>query len=409
MRICLITTATTLHSMGGTEIQAEALAAEAARQGHKVFILTSAHPGGEHAHQKDGYTVVHIPGTHFSMSRKWVKRWEQELPRAAAALEKKEAIDIFWAENFSGLPYAALPRKDRAPLISIVNGLAIKGEIASNFAAVSNPKELLYFLTGYAGQVLFYYIPWFKALARDSDLIAAVSRETAAALEEELPDSRGKIEIVYNPVNCGLFKPDTGLKRQVGAGLGLSSSAVGVMMSGVLHPQKGMHLGLAAFALAAQKFPAARLLIAGDGPQRAYLEKTARQLGLAGRAIFCGMKPNAEMPGLYNAADIYLNPTLRREGLGIVNLEAMACGLPCVISKIGGTGSTIDDGVSGYFTRPGDIAGMAEKISRLLGDPALREKMGGEGRKKAETVFEKSAVVGRYIAASEKLLSGPGR
>lgn len=407
MRICLLTTSTTVHQAGGTEVQAGTLAAEAARQGHTVFVLTSAHPEGTARESRDGYTTVYIPGTHFSMSRRWERRWRELSPAAAAALRSEEGIDVFWAENFAGLPYAALPRAERAPVIAIANGLAVKGEIASVFSGVSGPAGLAWFLTRYAAQLLFSYLPWYRALARDSDLIAAVSRETAAALEAELPASRGKIEVVYNPVDCALFRPDAALRAAARRELGLEPEQPAVLMSGVLHRQKGMHLGLEAFSALAGEFPAARLLIAGDGPERASLGRAALAGGLAGRVIFCGARRNAEMPGLYNAADVYLNPTLRGEGLGMVNIEAMACGVPCVSSLSGGTGSTIDDGVSGYFAARGDAAALAARLRPLLADAALRAGMGRAGREKALKVFEKSVTVGRYLAASERLLNRP--
>lgn len=407
MRICILTTSTTVHQAGGTEVQAESLAAEAARQGHTVFVLTSAHPEGLSAEKKNGYTAVYIPGTHFSMSRRWARRWRALSPAAAADLRTKEGIDVFWAENFAGLPYAALPRSGRAPVISIANGLAIKGEIASVFSTVSGPAGLAWFLTRYAGQLLFSYIPWYRALARDSDLLAAVSRETAAALEAELPASRGKTEVVYNPVDCSLFRPDAALRAEARRGLGLQPDQPAVLLSGVLHRQKGMHLGLKAFAALTGAFPSARLIIAGDGPERHRLERAARDIGPAGTVTFCGNIRNSEMPRIYNAADVYLNPTLRGEGLGMVNIEAMACGLPCVSSLSGGTGSTIDDGVSGYFAPRGDAAALAEKLSMLLADGGLRSGMGRAGREKALKVFEKSVTVGRYLAASERLLNRP--
>ncbi len=403
MRICLLTTSTTVHQMGGTEVQAETLAKEAAKLGHSVFILTSAHPAGPQRENNGTYTAVYIPDTHFSMSRPWVKRWEQELPKAAAALREKEKIDVFWAENFSGLPYAAIPSEKRAPLISIANGLAFRGEIASAFNGVSGIGGLFHFFTRYAGQALFYHLPRFRALARDSDLIAAVSRETEAALNTEFPASKGKTFVVYNPVDCALFKADASLRAQARAELGFAASDLVILMAGVLHRQKGIHLGLKAFSAIAEKFPSTRLLIAGDGPQRAELEKAAATLRR--RVIFCGTKGNAEMPACYNAADIYLNPTLRGEGLGLVNIEAMACGLPCVISKAGGTGSTIDEGLSGYFTAPGNVPETEARLSALLSDGKLRLEMGTAGRKKALKVFEISTVVKRYVSASLELLA----
>jgi len=405
MKICILTTSTTAHALGGTEIQAETLAEEAARQGHSVLVLTSASPAGLEREMKGGYEIIYLAGTHHSMSRHWIGPWYSESAVALARLRAENRIDVVWAENFSGIAYARLPPKARAPLISIANGLAIRGEISSRYEALSGPGDLARFLTFDAAQVFLYYIPWFRAMARDSDLIAAVSRETAAAFERELPDSRGKTEVMYNPVDCSRFKPDLELRRRAREELGIPPGAVVVMMAGVMHRQKGMHFGLEAFAELSAQHPGAVLLLAGEGPERPRLESMAARAGLLGKVRFCGQLPNERMPYFYNSADIYLNPTTRAEGFGIVNAEAMACALPCLISRTGGTASTIDDRESGFFTTPGDTAAIVVPLERLIRDPRLREEFGRAGRAKAVKMFDKQVVVGRYIAASERLLA----
>lgn len=406
MKICLLTTSTTAHRMGGTEVQEETLAAEAVRQGHQVFIVTSAHPQGISEETRHGYRVIYLSGTSHEMSRRDAPAWWTASARRTAELCEAEGIDVVWAENFSGLSYAAIPARQRRPVISIVQGLAVRGEVISNFNKISSAGELLYFLTRYAAQTLFYYIPRFRALVRDSDLLVGVSNETVAALESEYPGSGKKSVAILNPVDIVRFRPDPLLRLSGRERLGLPDGAVAVLMSGVLHKQKGMHLGLLAFAQLAARFPQARLIIAGDGPEKERLSSLAGELGIAARISFCGLVPNGEMPLYYNSADVYLNPTLRMEGLPLVLIEAMACGLPVITSKIGGTGSSIEDGKSGFFTRPGDSRGQAMKLERLLGDPALRARLGAAARLRAEAVFSKETVTRRYLEVSAGLLGG---
>lgn len=401
MRICILTVATLTHRMGGSELHAETLASEAAALGHEVTLVTSSHPDGLPGEEKNGYKIVYLPGTHFSMSRAWARRWWPASTEALKRLRAEGKADVVWAENFSGLAYAALPRSERAPVVSIVNGLAVRGEIISNLNRISTAGELLYFLTRYAAQMVFYYIPRFRAMTRDSDLLVGVSRESSAAVTKEFPASIGRVRTILNPVNTSLFTPDPELRREGRRLLGIRDEETAVLMSGVVHKQKGMHLGLGVVAGLGEKV---RLVIVGDGPHRAQLEAKARELGLSERVIFCGMKQNREMPVYYNAADVYLNPTLRIEGLPLVVLEAMACGLPSVLSRIGGIPSAIDDGVNGFLVKPGDTAALSEKLCLLAGDQALRRSMGDNARKKALEVFDRKVVVRQYLAASEDLL-----
>ena len=404
MRICILTTSTTLHQMGGTEVQAETLATEAARQGHTVFMITTAHPDGLKTEKKDGYTVIYLPGTSYSMSRKEAPAWWAASAKRTAELCSSENIDVVWAENFSGLSYAAISASERRPVISIINGLGICGEIASNFNRVSTFGEFAYFATRYIGQLFFYYIPWFRAMVRDSDLLVGVSNESLSAVAKEFPSSANKIKAILNPVDTDFFHPDPELRRKAREELGFSESAQVILMAGVLNKQKGVHLGLEVFAQLTAEFPEARLLVVGDGPQRAELNARAQLPDASGKVVFCGMKSNKEMPRYYNAADIYLNPTLRLEGLPMVIIEAMSCGLPVIVSKIGGTGSTIDDGISGFFVKPGDMQGLIAKLKLILSDSELKKCLAAGAREKALLCFSKKKTLENYIAASNAIL-----
>lgn len=407
MRICVISTATTAHQMGGTEVHAEALAAEAARQGHTVLLVSSAHPAGIETEQKNGYEVRYLPGTDFSMSRQAARLWWEKSAFTLDALWKSWKFDVIWAENNAAKAYAALPRRRRAPVISIINGPGIIGGILSNFNRISTLSELLYFLTRYPAQQVFYGIPWFRATVKNSDLLAAVSLETAEALAFEFPSSRSKTIVLFNQADTQLFRPDAVLRAASRKELGFGEKETVVLMAGLLHKQKGVIEGLRAFADVARKHPEVRLLIVGDGPERKKLEAAAAAWGISGKTLFCGMLANSGMPRYYNAADIYLNPTLRHEGLPLVIVEAMACGLPSVISRIGGTGSTIDEGISGFYVKPGKEKELAEKLELLAGNPELRARLGEKAREKAVKAFDKKAILQKYISASLKLISAP--
>lgn len=402
MNICILSTSLTVHRMGGTEVHAEALAAEAARQGHEVTVVTSSHPSGLKAERKNGFETFYLEGTSHLMSRADAPAWWRASAAEVSRLAASGKADVVWAENFAGLSCAAIPRGKRPPVISVVQGLGIRGEIASRFSETSSLSGLAYFLTRYAAQTLLYYIPRFRAMVRDSDLLVGVSRETIAALHAEFPRSRMKTSLIFNPVDTGRFRPDPGLRAEALKRLALPAGTRLVMMAGVMSRQKGMHVGLEAFSAIADRFPEARLLIVGDGPERGALEAAAA--GLKDRIIFAGRAGNADMPAHYNSADVYLNPTLRLEGLPLVIAEAMACGLPSVVSRIGGTASTIEDGISGFFAAPGDAAGLASGMEKLLRDPGTAAGMGRKARADAEARFSLSNAVRRYAEESGKLL-----
>jgi len=94
---------------------------------------------------------------------------------------------------------------------------------------------------------------------------------------------------------------------------------------------------LRAFASVAARHPGAYLYVAGDGPLRGRLERLAARLGLTDRVTFLGYVPDAELPGVYASADVFVLPTVELEGFGLATLEALASGLPVVATPVGGT------------------------------------------------------------------------
>jgi glycosyltransferase involved in cell wall biosynthesis len=103
-----------------------------------------------------------------------------------------------------------------------------------------------------------------------------------------------------------------------------------------------------------------------------------------------------ELPGHYRAADICLVPTVAQDALSITSVEAMAAGRPVVASRIGGLPFTVTDGLTGLLFDPGNPFDLAEKMGRLLDDPALRREMGVAGRRRFEEEFMWPDVIKRY-------------
>ncbi len=149
---------------------------------------------------------------------------------------------------------------------------------------------------------------------------------------------------------------------------------------------------LAAAGESGRPLPAARgeaggpvLLLVGDGPFRAELERLAQRTGVAGSVVFTGAVPLAELPAHYDAGNVFAMPCRTRrggldvEGLGIVYLEASAAGLPVVGGDSGGAPDAILEGETGYVVPGRDVAAVADRVTELLADPAGAAAMGEKG------------------------------
>ena len=132
--------------------------------------------------------------------------------------------------------------------------------------------------------------------------------------------------------------------------------------------------------------PEARLVFAGDGDDRARLLAKATSLGVAARVTFTGFLTTGALASLYNRAAVFAMPS-RGEGFGLVYLEAMRHGLPCIGSTHDAAREVIDDGVSGYLLDQSEGSVLADRITQLLGDEGLRRRLGAAGRLRVEEQF----------------------
>ena len=178
--------------------------------------------------------------------------------------------------------------------------------------------------------------------------------------------------VVLNGVDGGQGLPDPAAAKRI-HGLPDSSLLIGTV--GSLVPRKGIAVLLR--AIQSMNDVSSRVLIVGAGPQRAALEKLATEPGLAGRVVFAGFQ-REPLPYLA-AMDVFCLASAR-EGLPRVILEAMLLGKPVVATDIPGCRELVRHGETGYLVPHGDVAALADALSRLLENPELRTKFGQRGR-----------------------------
>lgn len=166
--------------------------------------------------------------------------------------------------------------------------------------------------------------------------------------------------------------------------------------------QKGVGYGLRAFSQVARSFPTARLVIAGDGPLRRSLESQVRSLGLQERVQFLGWRDDG--PRLMAAFDVLLVPSLW-EGFGLVILEAMAQRVPTIGSDVSAIPEIIIQGETGLLVPPKDIDKLAEALTLLLSDHALRQHMGLLAEDHLEANFGEPRMVDQTVALYDRLLA----
>ncbi|HET8650608.1 MAG TPA: glycosyltransferase family 4 protein [Gemmatimonadales bacterium] len=171
-----------------------------------------------------------------------------------------------------------------------------------------------------------------------------------------------------------------------------------------LMAHKGVDTGIRAIAELAE-LPDVRYLVVGSGKRRAQFEALAQELGVADRVRFLSGVPDADLPALYNVADVYLGASRRTEGsvegFGISLSEASACGVPVIGGRSGGIPDAVREGETGLLVDSENAEDVAAAIRKVLTTPGLAEALGRAGRAAVESYFNWERVTAdlRAIAA----------
>jgi len=167
-----------------------------------------------------------------------------------------------------------------------------------------------------------------------------------------------------------------------------------VVYSGRFIACKAIDVLLTAWQTIASAYPGARLVLLGGGPLLEEMKVLAGQLGIGQSVLFAGHVSN--VADYLRAADLFVLPSLQ-EGMPNTLLEAMACGLPVVATRIGGVVDIVRDGENGLLVGPGDPAGMSVAIGRLLQDPVLAQRISSSALETIKDSYRLDSIVLRYI------------
>lgn len=148
-----------------------------------------------------------------------------------------------------------------------------------------------------------------------------------------------------------------------------------------------------------------KLIMCGDGPERQEAEALAARLGVDGFVQFVGKQPQSQIRDYLSAADLFLLPS-QSESFGLSALEAMACEVPVIATRVGGVPEVLEEDGCGYMFEIGDVDGMAEAALRVLGSDSLRERLGQRGREIAVTRFTTEQIIPQYEELYKSVIAG---
>lgn len=367
-----------LDQVGGAETYVPRLARAIARLGAEVVICS---PFGERAFQDDDdLSFIRLPVLD------WLPRYVGGVALLFVALlfliRTQRRYDLIHAHGLSNEASAA----------AIAGTVLGKPVIAQTHGG------------GITGDVSALGRSWLRGLRRR--LLMRVDRYVALTdqIRSELLglglDER-RVVTIPNAVDTSVFYPRAGDRRALRGKLGLSEEDKVVIFVGRLVPGKRVDLLIRGLSQVRERVPEARLVLVGDGPLRSELEQIVVRLGLDSRVIFAGNRP--DVAAYMQASDMFVLPS-EWEGLSIALLEAMACGLPVLVSDCDGNRELVTDGLDGMVFPRGDEKVLAQKIETLLLDTTWAQRLARAAVEKVQSQFRLESVAARYLELYETVV-----
>lgn len=351
--------------IGGPATFIDNFCAYISRTSHHVEIIAPSIDGRPARERRDGVLVHRVPTVALPIGHQLRVCLR---PGAVQAALRAAHPDVLQIHHPFPLSRAAL----RAAREASIPTVAVNHTIPSCSLYGIRNLPVLYPLAMVAfGRYLTAFLAGADAVSTPTATAAALIREVGL---------RREISVISNGIDTARFVPATDRDR-ARAALGLPPKPT-ILYTGRLDPEKDLITLLRGAARAMADIDA-HLVLGGDGTVRDELERTSRQLGIADRVSFPGFVPAAQLPLLYQAADVYCMASAV-ELQSISTLEALASGLPVVAARAAALPELIEDGMNGALVAPGDAAAFGAAIRDVLSDSARAARMGRAGRLVAE-------------------------
>lgn len=369
-------------SVGGSGVVASELARCLAERGHRTHVISSDTPFRlRNADSGVRFHRVETPGYPLFREPQYLLALANRLVQVARA----HRLDIIHAHY--AIPHAAAAYLAR--------------QILAGPGAGTVPRTITT-LHGTDVTILGSDPSYRETVAFCIDRSDAVTTVSASLRDDTRRDMPVKSDIVVIPnfLDCDFHRraPDPALRARFCA----PHEKLVTHISN-LRPVKHVDAVVRVFAKIRERV-AARLLIVGEGPELGRTEQLIDQLGVSAHVELIGEAQ--DVIALLSVSDLFLLPSLQ-ESFGLSALEAMACGVPVVVSNVGGLPEVVTDGVTGFLHPPDAVDRMAESAVRILSDPGLHARMAAEAVRLAVERFSANRIVPQYEALYERTLKRP--
>jgi N-acetyl-alpha-D-glucosaminyl L-malate synthase BshA len=367
-------------SVGGSGIVATELGKALARRGHQVHVISTDMPFRFGEYQA-GLSFHQVLTPTYPLFRE--PQYLLTLANMVVQVAREYRLDVVHA-------HYAVPHATAAFLARQV--LSGHGSIGPKVVTTLHGTDIT--LVGSDSS----YSEIVSFSIEQSDMVTAVSESLRADTYRQLGMTR-EIRVIPNFLECDLYQRQSLPELRQRFTDGDDDVKIVIHMSN-FRPVKRIGAVLEIFDRIRRQIPA-RLLLVGDGPEFVSMHQQVRALGI-GKLVH-PLGSQEEVVPLLSIADLFLLPSAE-ESFGLSALEAMACGVPVVASRVGGIPEVIEDTVSGFLHPPEDIDAMAKSAVTVLSDPQLHRAVAAAARLRVHERFSASQIVSIYEACYEEVL-----
>ncbi len=329
---------------GGAEVHFHELFSRFVKNGHTVILLTTRFKGGASEDTQDGIIV-------YRWGHTYLFNWEA--PLLVRRVMKRHSVDCI-IDDVNKLPFFTPKWLPGVPCGVIFHHLF---------------GPTVFSLTSYPLALYVLLLERMSAWGYKKTPCCTVSQSTAHELVEH-GFSREAVTIIENSVDTNRYSPDPSVRKENNL----------LLYAGRLKKYKNVGLVLHAVKMVNDSGRRIRFVIAGAGDDEKDLRQEARRLGIEPCVKFLGFVNEAEKINLYRKATVFVNPS-RKEGWGITNIEAGACGTAVVANDVPGLRDSVRNGETGLLYRENDVMDCVRCITGILDNEALRKNLEAGGRK----------------------------
>ncbi|SHE85509.1 phosphatidylinositol alpha-1,6-mannosyltransferase [Desulfacinum infernum DSM 9756] len=363
----------------------------------RYLVITEKFPprkGGSNTTFEEVYKRIGDKGTHIvTTDQPGAADFDKKSPNTVHRLPLER---VPWLRPESLLIYARLLRKSLSLAWTHIFDEVHCGRVLSEgFVGwiVSRMRRLPLLIYAHGEEITTWRTPakyrLMRFVFRKADALLANSRFTARLLQD-LGVDKHKIHVVYPGVDLDFFRPCAD-KAKVRQGMGIDNGQAIILSVGRLTRRKGFHQVIQALPILKDLGVNATHVVAGIGPDEAFLRETAVRCGVADRVRLLGPVPDEELLFWYQAADVFAMPNYDvgndTEGFGKVYVEASACKTPPIAGLTGGTGDAVIHEVTGFRVDGSSVSAVAEALHRLLTDTELNRQLAEQGYERAHREF----------------------